>query len=274
MIGDNSCRRMKSSKETIHRINGILTGIRSQLEINDIPYINHAMDHLEETPARRLPTFDEHIRALIYSLLSNQTKWINIAPKLPLVDSLFFGYAKGKIFEQPASYFYEGLFALKCGNISTRKQMEGLHENIRILEKIEREHGSLNDYYASMPAEELAVKLSSGPYKLKMVGYALACNYLKNLGIDSVKPDVHLRRILGCERLGFSTRIIATEREVMKATAAMSVAAGISKTMVNNLLWSFCADGYGQICRSTPQCGKCGIKPFCRYSPKVKTRGK
>jgi hypothetical protein len=31
---------------------------------------------------------------------------------------------------------------------------------------------------------------------------ALLCEYLKNVGIDVVKPDVHIKRILGCERLG------------------------------------------------------------------------
>ena len=46
--------------------------------------------------------------------------------------------------------------------------------------------------------------LSEGKYKLKYVGKALAWEYLRNVGVDGAKPDTHLKRILGSNRLGYS----------------------------------------------------------------------
>lgn len=38
--------------------------------------------------------------------------------------------------------------------------------------------------------------------------------FLKNVGIDAVKPDVHIRRILSKERLGYGSRNFTQEDAV------------------------------------------------------------
>ena len=39
-------------------------------------------------------------------------------------------------------------------------------------------------------------------YKLHQVGEALAWEYIRNVGIDGAKPDTHIRRFLGSDRMG------------------------------------------------------------------------
>lgn len=46
--------------------------------------------------------------------------------------------------------------------------------------------------------------ISSGKYKLKFIGYALAWKFISNVGIDGAKPDLNMRRILGRDRLGYA----------------------------------------------------------------------
>ena len=45
-------------------------------------------------------SFSDHLRALVYALLSSQRRWSEIAPKLPEVDALFFDYDPEKIREK------------------------------------------------------------------------------------------------------------------------------------------------------------------------------
>lgn len=87
---------------------------------NNIDFENHELiRNINARKEGKQFTFKDNIKGLVYALLSNQTKWINIAPKLPEIDKLFFYHNKDKIFGTPADYFYEGIFGLKCGNIAT-----------------------------------------------------------------------------------------------------------------------------------------------------------
>ena len=52
------------------------------------------------------------------------------------------------------------------------------------------------------------------------MGVALVCEYLKGVGVDIIKPDVHVRRIIG--RLGYSKHNPATVRETMDVCKAIA----------------------------------------------------
>ena len=67
-------------------------------------------------------SFAEHLRALIYALLTNQRKWIEVVPKLSQIDRLFFQYDADKIKKHDGTYFEQGIRKLKCGNISIGRQ--------------------------------------------------------------------------------------------------------------------------------------------------------
>ena len=55
----------------------------------------------------------------------------------------------------------------------------------------------------------------------------------------------------------------ATIKEVNEQVAEISEKTGLSMAEVDNLIWSFCADGFGEICTATPRCGDCPIREFC-----------
>lgn len=208
-------------------------------------------------------TFSEHLKGLIYSQLTNQTKWVNIVPHLYEIDELFLMYDKQKILNQPASYFYNGIFKLKCGNIATVKQMESLSYNIKMLEWIEKEHGNIDNYINNNSAMSVVYDLSAGKYKLKYVGNALAWEYLRNIGVDGAKPDTHLKRILGYGRLGYSKQIVASDKDVAESVSRIAANNNVLEVEIDALLWNFCADGYGAICQAVPKCYGCSLKGYC-----------
>lgn len=209
----------------------------------------------------------EHIRGLIYSLLTNQTPWIRIVPHLPEIDKIFFNYDAAKLKSTPGAFFEDKLRSIKCGNRKTKAQMDALHENISVFEMIEQDYGSMDAFVTSAPANEIVDMLSKGDskYKLKQVGNALAWEYLRNMGIDGAKPDIHLRRFFGKSRMAASENDPASISEVLVAVSSLSQQSGLSMATIDNLIWSFCADGYGEICTASPRCTECVIKHYCKH---------
>jgi hypothetical protein len=99
---------------------------------------------------------------------------------------------------------------------------------------------------------------------LKQLGFALAMEYLRNVGIRAAKPDRHIMRVLGPERLGYFTHS-PSEKAAVQLVASLAASAGCNPTYLDNLLWLFCAKGYGQICGAVPRCEFCAFRQNCRY---------
>jgi len=244
----------------------LIDKISNYLDENKIEYENH--DLIRNVIARKKGkrfSFEDGIKSLVYSLLSNQKKWKDIRPKLKEIDELFFYYNKNKILSESSDYFYNGIKKLKCGNISTKKQMVSLAYDIHMLEKIEDEYGSLEKFFDSFSIYEIVDMIAEGKYKLKYVGKALAWEFLRNMGIDGAKPDLHMRRILGSDRLGYSDSSIASVTEVVRIFDDIANNTGYFKAYLDTILWHYCADGYGEICTAKPKCNKCVIREFCNY---------
>ena len=143
--------------------------------------------------------------------------------------------------------------------------MANLNANIFMFIKIEEDYGSLDDYVVSKAPDVIVKELSSGIYKLKGIGPALAWEYLRNVGIDGAKPDTHLKRFMGSKRMGVSDNIEASDEEVLDEVKRLSAITGLSRFDIDYAIWVYCADGKGQICTSSPSCDKCVVKGYCRY---------
>lgn len=261
MIANSIFFSSNSKKEKDYAIYKELSAFSKDYPNNFIP--NTLIINIKDRRNGKIFTFNEHLKGLIYSQLSNQTKWINIEPHLKEIDALFFKYDKQEILKRPSSYFYNGIFKLKCGNIATVKQMESLAYNIKMLERIETEHGSIDNYINNNSAISVAHDISSGKYKLKYVGNALAWEYLRNVGVDGAKPDTHLKRIIGTGRLSYSRQFIASDTDVAEAVKRIAANNNVFEVEIDALLWSFCADGYGAICKAEPKCCDCPIIEYC-----------
>ena len=143
--------------------------------------------------------------------------------------------------------------------------MNALNDNIRNFQHLQDEFGSIDDFITSESAEKIVRKLSmsSSKYKMKMFGEALAWEYLRNVGIDGAKQDTHLCRFLGADRMGTGEKSPASIKEVNEQVTRLSAETKMSKVEIDNMIWSFCADGYGEICTSTPHCDVCTISGYC-----------
>lgn len=238
--------------------------IKDYLKVNGIADIDKESKMQLRAEGKSFST-EEHIKGLIYSLLSAQTVWANIEKNFKNIDNLFGGYLIDEIRKHDATYYVEGLKKIRCGSRSTHAQMNALHENISTIEKIINEYGSMDNFVTSKPSREIVKILSSGKseYKIKQMGSALAWEYLRNIGIDGAKPDVHMKRILSVSRLGVSNRDKATDDEVLDAIESLSKETGFWMAEIDYLFWAYCATGKGEICTANPSCDKCVIRDYC-----------
>ena len=215
---------------------------------------------------------NEHLQAVIYSLLSNQRPWKPIEDNKNKIDKIFLNYDSIKIKNTEPAIFANSLIEIKCGNRNIHRQMNGLSDIIFVLETISKKYGTIDTYYNNHPhmkagypyyvIKELADRKNK--YKLKNMGIALICEYFKNIGIDVAKPDTHITRMLGKNILGFSNKEEATLKEAVEYIKKIAEKNNISQIEVDVLLWLYCADGYGEICtKNDPKCNKCVIKNYC-----------
>lgn len=209
-------------------------------------------------------TIEDHISALVFSQLSANRPWIGIEKHEEELIEIFHNFDPEYLKNVNPEVLEEEIKSIKCGNISIHKQMTGLKDNILIFERLEEEYGSMDDFVMSDEPVEIAKKLSKGEYKLKGVGLALACEYLKGVGIDVIKPDIHICRILG--RFGYSKTEKATDKEAIAIIDDISREYNMPKMEIDTILWQYCAKGYLEICDSNPKCHICDIK--CQYSKK------
>ena len=146
---------------------------------------------------------------------------------------------------------------------------------IATLRSIEKEYGSLDAFVISAPAHEIVKTLADykSKYKLRNMGEALCWEYLRNVGIDGAKPDVHLRRFLGSERMGKDNHVIATVPEVIDTVRRLPKESGLSMAAIDNIVWSFCSEQYGEICGASPKCGECPVREHCHKNKQPGRKG-
>lgn len=230
---------------------------RKMLHSNTFPQL------VQERKQGREFSFEEHLKGLIYSQLSAQTQWHRIAPHLAEVDQLFHGYNYNWVVACDPQYFIDGIKALKCGSRCTANQMKHFHQNLKTLKLIERTYGTLDAYVTSKPATEIVKELSSGRYNLAYIGEALAWEYLRNVGIDGAKPDIHICRFLGANRMNLCRSPIATVSEIEALMPQLSDNLNLTMVEIDSIIWSFCATSYGEICTATPKCEQCVVSKYC-----------
>lgn len=221
----------------------------------------------------------DHIRAMVYSMLSSGIVWDRVSghideatKQLAPIDEIFCQYDPERLLQCKPEHLSTEIQKLHCASQYTAIQMRALiHTNIPKLIQLEKEHGSIDAFYQKSINEDSTlkalVKLLSAPhsdYKLAQMGEALVAEYLKNVGYNIAKPDRHIRRILGSKIFGCSTH------ETVPIFETFDIVAGLAKELdrpaaeVDYILWSYCANGYGEICTSkNPKCEICVVNKCC-----------
>lgn len=223
---------------------------------------------LEAVKARqsgKVFSFKEHLKGFIYAQLSALVSWKNIKDNQAELDNLFCNFDKEQLKETSAEVLIEKIRALKCYSpYTTKNQMNSLKANIETFERIEQEYSSIDKFIThSTPAKIIKLLAdSNSTYKLKYAGVAIACEYVRNVGIDIIKPDVHIKRIAAPDRLNLVTD--KSDYKIIEEFRKLSDEIGISQVKMDYLLWNYCAKGYGEVCTKNPKCAICVIKDFCQ----------
>ena len=202
-------------------------------------------------------SLSDHICSMVFALLSNQRPWKHIADNQENIKTLFNNFDVDFIKKTNYQYFVGKLLDLHCGNRQILKQMQSLKDNIETLERIAKDYGSVDNYYNNTNIKELLKSLSGGKYKLKQMGVPLVSEYLKGVGMDVIKPDVHVCRIL--TRLGYSKSNKITDDEAFDICCAIAKEYNISNVEVDSILWQYCAKNYFEVCCDKPKCSKCKV---------------
>ena len=223
----------------------------------------------------------DHIRAMVYSMLSSGIEWDRVSAyvdkatkQLAPVDEIFCQYDPERLLQCDPAQLRDEVKKLHCASQYTMKQMEALiHTNIPKLIQIEQEHGSVDAFYqeyiggdSTLKSLVKALSAENSDYKLAQMGEPLTAEYLKNVGYDIAKPDRHIRRILGSTALGCSNHEIVPIFEAFDIVAALAKELNRPAAEVDYVLWSYCANGYGEICTAkNPKCAICVANNCCNH---------
>lgn len=221
----------------------------------------------------------DHICAMVYSMLSAGITWERVNGKIDNetkriipIDDIFCQYDPQQILQFSPNQLRDKIKELHFASQYTLKQMQALISvNIPKVLQWEKEYGTVDTYYQKFTQEDTSLKslvktLSDGKSKNKLVQMeiALVSEYLRNVGYDIPKPDRHTRRILGSEILGLSEKQIAEPFEVFDILQDVAEKMGKSVAEVDYIVWSYCANGYGEICTvNQPKCEECVISKNC-----------
>jgi len=98
--------------------------------------------------------------------------------------------------------------------------------------------------------------------KFKGIGEITVFHFLKNVGIDIFKPDIHVRRIL--TKLGLVERENASQFETCKAMSFLSRVSGMRLSELDTLLFVFgraTQDSISMLCDQTQELDKSTVSP-------------
>ena len=225
---------------------------------------NTVLSAFEDRKNGKIFTLKEHLRGFVYAQLSALVSWKKIKSNLSNIDNIFCQFDKDKLKLKSAEDLIAEITEIKCNNpYTTKNQIRSLKANIETFERIKKDFGSIEKFITHQIPVNIIKLLadSNSVYKLKYTGAALASEYLRNMGIDIVKPDVHIKRILAPDRLNLVSS--KSDYTVIERCKQLSYEIGISQIKIDYLLWNYCAKGYGEVCTKKPKCEKCVIKEFC-----------
>ena len=215
---------------------------------------------LSTTRTKSVFHLSDHVKTMIYAQLSNNRPWEPIAQNQNEIDKIFLNYDIEKLKKADPEALFKEIVEIRCGNRQIKRQMQYLKHNIEVLEKIEQENGSIDNYYRKTPLVDIVKSLSldNGKYKIKTMGIPLVCEYLKGVGVDIIKPDSLLCRLIG--RLGYAKKVPASAWEAIAICREIGKEHNLSQPMVDTILWQYCAKDKFEVCTATPKCNACNVK--------------
>lgn len=241
----------------------------------------------------------DHIEKMILAMLSCQKRWKTLVPHIENGDisTVFCNFDPEILRKTASATLCSDITERDCNNRRTGMQMKVLSYDIDVLESMLKDNiydikhgfysvthhpdGSHNidgiikviQLLAEGKSEEYP---NERKYKLKEMGVALVCEYIKGFGVNVVKPDTHVRRILG--RFGYSKKpdknvsvykaIKICDEIANEYSSELSEQCSMlpPAILVDTIIWQYGADGKAEICtKKNPKCLICEAKDNCHY---------
>jgi len=200
----------------------------------------------------------KHIEGLIKSKLSQQVHWKYVKAKEAEIDSLFYNYDETKMRAHNSNYYLSELEALKVGRF--RKNLcDNLFNNIDYIKSI----------LILRPILESDLLILAK--NLKGFGIPLVCEYFVYIGIDRVKPDLQVKRILSRYYDGVNKSKNFDDKKTLDWAHKVRAFGKYNLTQVDILLWGYCTEPPEglEICGDKPKCSLCKLAKTnggnCRY---------
>ena len=148
-----------------------------------------------------------------------------------------------------------------------RKKIESCVYNARKMFELSYEYGGFWHWLDSHNTEDLVEKLRGN---FKWMGYTNAYAFLRYIGMDVMKPDSNVRRLLF--RLGFLSNIAVTRqtcKQLQEIGKRIAEASNVGMVVVDYTLFMF---GAGEkpfvkyaVCSKVPKCDECPLTRFCGF---------
>jgi endonuclease III len=211
----------------------------------------------------------DHLRGMVLSMLSANRPWKPIADSLAALAEVFGDYKPSFLEQASAESLEAAVKRINCGNRRVSFQMKAIRPNLETFRRIDAEAGSIDQFIDDRRIEDVVHELGEGRrYKLKELGPTLVFEYLKNVGVRASKPDVHVLRICGPNRLAVLPGG-ASPLEAFQAFRAFAQAAGVDEVALDNMIWLLGADEYAAVCGANPKCHRCALRVVCRQDRAV-----
>lgn len=246
--------------------------IKMSMDYINYDYMRDIKDLIDSVNSRKKGkkySFEEHLKALIIALLSNH-RWgdNNIRENMEAIDEIFHNYNKNYLKVVDPSILVEKLRKIHCTNPMINNQMKALSKNIMVLERIEKDYGSLDKFVSIETPNDIANMFNDGIYKLTQVGRAFAYDYLKRVGVNTCKNSSGLQRLFGSHRLGIVENANATEQQVLNIIKKIAILNNCDEIIVESIIQQFCLLRSANICGEYPKCERCKIRKYCNYNKK------
>lgn len=143
-------------------------------------------------------------------------------------------------------------------------------QNAEVFIQIQDEHGDFKTYIQNFDGfDKMVGDLKN---KFNYLGSTTVYDFLREIGFDFAKPDVHLRRIM--YRLGFLENDKDSHKNRSKIHSITKEFARIENTkvsVVDAVFWLYGSGSteyvqYG-ICTEKPKCNECDLKIICEKCP-------
>lgn len=162
--------------------------------------------------------------------------------------------------------------------IKNRKKVKGCLKNARQMVKLVSEYGSFEAYLRSFGDVEHDIEAflrmqRDMRSRFAYLGPTNFYGFMKYIGFDVLKPDLHVTRIMS--RLGLVSSPKPGQEEVLKEAWRIRDATHEKLRVIDQVFYTYGSADHGRVktavCGDKPRCKECYLPEYCSYYKRLHT---